>query len=121
MPCNEEDEFFIMIDFDHQNNSDQFILTGNGNTYGTYSYEDLPIQVGPFNGATPIDLGFVATDANNIFCFDAIETGTSPARTSANYLTWWLKLENVPVRDTYIAHINFDHEGNANNSFDFKH
>ncbi|HXR79724.1 MAG TPA: hypothetical protein VN763_02350, partial [Saprospiraceae bacterium] len=118
LPCNEEDEFFILIDFDHQNNSDQFILTGNGNTYGTYSYEDLPVQVGPFNGSTPIDLGFVATDAENLFCFDALETGSFSCEDICQLLNLTVEIGECSGPNNYIAHINFDHEGNANSGFD---
>ena len=51
LPCNAQDEIFVQIDFDYQNTSTEgFEISGNGDNYGDFSYEDLPVQVGPFAG-----------------------------------------------------------------------
>ena len=117
-PCNGQDEFMILINFNHQNNSDQFTLTGNGNTYGTYSYADLPILVGPFNGSTPINLEFVATDFVNPLCFDAIEIGPISCDEICHLFELNVETGECTGPDTYVAHINFAHEGQAGIGFD---
>jgi hypothetical protein len=117
LPCNAEDEFMVLINFNHQNNSDQFTITGNGNSYGTFSYADLPIQVGPFNGATPINLDFVATDVVNALCFDGIEIGPVSCDAICQLLNLAVETGECSGANTYVAHINFSHEGMAGNGF----
>jgi len=40
-----ENEFGIIINFEYANTSDQFTVAGNGVSYGTFSYSDLPITI----------------------------------------------------------------------------
>jgi len=118
MPCDDNDDFFIVINFNHQNNSDQFSLTGNATDYGTFAYADLPVTVGPFHGATPIELEFVAADAVNGLCFDAIETGPISCADICQLYNLTVETGECSGPDTYVAHINFDHEGLAGIGFD---
>src|SRR5690606_3821231 len=75
-PCNAEDEIFVELDFDYNNvSAEGFEVTGNGNNYGTYQYEDLPVLIGPFPGDGSEYLEFVVTDLSDPFCFNSIEIG----------------------------------------------
>lgn len=51
LPC-EENEFYITIDFDYSFTSNTFsIFSIDGNDeYGTFSYSELPLKIGPFVG-----------------------------------------------------------------------
>jgi len=118
LPCNAEDQFMVLIDFDHQNNSDQFTITGNNTNYGTFAYSDLPVQVGPFNGTTPINLDFVATDFVNALCFDAIEIGPISCDQICHLFNLAVETGECTGDNRYVAHINFDHEGMAGIGFD---
>ena len=40
--------YFLSINFNHQMTGDSFELRGNGHLYGVFSYNDLPIELGPF-------------------------------------------------------------------------
>jgi len=50
LPCNEIDEFNVLLDFVHVNTGDEFTVQGNGMMYGTYLYTDLPVEIGPLMG-----------------------------------------------------------------------
>ncbi len=39
--------FDVIIDFDFENVSSVFDIIGNGNNYGTFTYGDLPVTIGP--------------------------------------------------------------------------
>lgn len=61
--------FMIELDFDYNNSSAEgFILNGNGVVYGTYSYDSLPVMVGPFEHGDLTDFEFVVTDMVNDNC-----------------------------------------------------
>ncbi len=118
LPCDSSDQFLVIINFNHQNNSDHFTLTGNGNDYGTFAYTDLPVQLGPFNGAVPVGLEFVATDADNALCFDAIELDPVSCADICHVFNLAVETGECSGPDTYVAHINFDHEGMDGMGFD---
>jgi len=66
--CNEENQFFVTIDFDHMNTSDSFRIQGNGHQYGIFAYTDLPVILGPFNGNSGQSYEFGITDLNHPNC-----------------------------------------------------
>ena len=47
LPCNEDDEFFVLLDFEYANTSDGFSVQGNGTNYGNFLYASLPVEIGP--------------------------------------------------------------------------
>jgi hypothetical protein len=63
LPCDENDEFFVLLDFDYANTSDEFSVQGNGNMYGTFLYDDVPVQVGPLSGDGNTVWEFAVIDA----------------------------------------------------------
>jgi len=46
--CDPNGGLYVALDFEHQNNSDYFVLARNGVPVGKYSYSELPIKAGPF-------------------------------------------------------------------------
>ena len=42
-------QFYLALDFEYANVGDSFKIIGNGNNYGTYSYVDLPVTLGPLS------------------------------------------------------------------------
>ncbi len=73
--CNEADStFLITLDFEPQNNSDQFNVGGNGTSYGTFNNADIPITLGPLP-ADGTEYEFIFFDFENPLCFDFIEIG----------------------------------------------
>ncbi|HUR30792.1 MAG TPA: T9SS type A sorting domain-containing protein [Saprospiraceae bacterium] len=73
--CDEEGNFFFILDFDFVNvGNEGFNVVGNGNNYGNFSYENLPIQIGPFETNNTL-YEFLVTDAQNSACFDVVVPG----------------------------------------------
>ncbi len=54
--------FWVELDVEAQNTGETFTVVGNGNNYGTFSYEELPITIGPLEG-----------DANTVYEFGVID------------------------------------------------
>ncbi len=76
IPCNAENEFFVELDFLFQNpGNGGFQVGGNGNIYGTYSYEDLPVTIGPLSADGSTFYEFVVLDLDNGGCLDIAEIG----------------------------------------------
>lgn len=50
LPCNENNEFFVLLDFDFANTSDGFTVQGNGINYGSFLYANVPVEIGPLSG-----------------------------------------------------------------------
>ncbi len=74
--CNEMDSTFsIILDFEPQNNGSGFTVGGNGSTYGSFSYADIPITLGPISTDLQ-NIEFIFFDNDDVLCFDFIEIGT---------------------------------------------
>ena len=70
--CNEEDStYYLRVNFDHQLVSDSFQIGYNAQYFGTYAYNQLPINIGPipFHQDT---INFLILDDRNSFCFGEI-------------------------------------------------
>ena len=71
--CNDS-SFFVNIDFEYIMVSDSFELGGNGMSYGTYAYDELPVSIGPLFFVS-IDYEIVIFEQINAFCFNFIDLG----------------------------------------------
>ncbi|MDQ3015246.1 MAG: T9SS type A sorting domain-containing protein [Bacteroidota bacterium] len=82
-PCDSAGLFYFHLDFNFQHvGAEGFNVVGNGNQYGNFSYEDLPITLGPFqNGNTVFE--FLVTDASNPTCFGLLVPGIVDCTTVA--------------------------------------
>jgi len=62
--------FWVWITFEYENVSNTFAVAGNGNEYGIFEYEDLPILIGPLEGDGVAVYEFVVFDLEFIGCTD---------------------------------------------------
>lgn len=60
--CNNENQFYVLIDFNSQETSDSFSVRVNGTLSGVFAYDDLPIATGPYNGSLDDTLKFLIRD-----------------------------------------------------------
>ena len=72
--------FFVTLDFTFENQSGTFTVQGNGNSYGTFSYDSLPVQIGPLEGDGMTVYEFVVRDSDDESCtnFAVLEPVTCP-------------------------------------------
>ncbi|MGB4847433.1 MAG: hypothetical protein WBP41_05905 [Saprospiraceae bacterium] len=118
LPCDNNGNFFISIDFDHQNTSTEgFSITGNGMQFGNFSYSQVPLLLGPFNGNVDQFFEFVVTDLGNEFCFDATEIGTLACNTICSLSNLQAETGECTANNAYILHVNFDHTGTLGTGF----
>ena len=67
--CDNSGQFLVDIDFNFANvGTDGFSVFGNGNNYGTFGYDELPITLGPLNGDGTTAYEFVIKDNNHPDC-----------------------------------------------------
>ncbi len=67
-------QYFVTITFVSTGTTNQFIVQGNGNNYGTFTYNQVPVILGPFTaGATASTREFVIKDAVLADCEAAVQ------------------------------------------------
>ena len=119
LPCNAQDEIMVEINFNHQNVSTEgFEITGNGDNYGSFAYEDLPVQIGPFAGDGSQFFEFVVTDLVNQLCFEAVELGFINCGQICELSNLTVVPGDCTGNNTYTATIDFDNQGTTGVGFD---
>lgn len=73
--CEGNNEFFINMDFDYSNTSTSFKILGNGINYGTFSYDDLPLTLGPLIADCTTNYEFAIVDSEIGSCSNFINIG----------------------------------------------
>ncbi len=115
-PCLPNGMFYVTLNFQHENTSGYFKVRGNGNLYGIYSYDDLPVEIGPLlgNGTTPYEL--VVIDIHNEDCRDDVNVGTVDCSASGDCEVTDLIVDpsECNADDSYNLWFwfNFDNPGN---------
>lgn len=107
LPCNENDEFNVLIDFAYANTSDEFNIHGNGVNYGTFLYANLPIELGPFqgDGVTEYEFGILDVVHDNCGSATAIDPVNCEGETALiNFTTQIVSCE----AEMYELSMNFD-------------
>ncbi|MBK8965558.1 MAG: hypothetical protein IPM36_02545 [Lewinellaceae bacterium] len=117
-----DDEFYVKINFNHANTSNEgFAVAGNnGVSYGNFSYDDLPVVIGPFAADGTTSYGFLVQDLGTPTCAADIGIGTVSCSTSGPCEIYDLVVETGPCNDdgTYVVKINFKVENATNDLFD---
>jgi hypothetical protein len=66
--CNSDNNFFVTINFKYSGTSSCFKVKGNGFNYGTFNYNQLPIQIGPLKGDCKKQYEFIVYDCEMESC-----------------------------------------------------
>jgi len=74
-PCGTDGLFFAVVNFEYGNTGGTFTLGGNGNFYGSFAYEELPLLLGPLEGDATTEFEFVIMDNEFDDCGAAVEYG----------------------------------------------
>ena len=45
-------QYYIALNFQHTGTTNQYTVKGNGVDYGTFSYDSVPVKLGPFTAGT---------------------------------------------------------------------
>ncbi|HHM20890.1 MAG TPA: hypothetical protein ENJ20_02600, partial [Bacteroidetes bacterium] len=114
------DHFFLSLNFNYANvGNDGFTVVGNGMNHGTFSYDDLPITLGPLpaNGAF---WEFLVQDVNHPDCSDFIEYGQVDCQGGGDCDIWDLVAGPGDCNSdgTYQLFIDFLYENPGNDFFE---
>ncbi|MEO1626090.1 MAG: T9SS type A sorting domain-containing protein, partial [Bacteroidota bacterium] len=75
--CDSRGNFLVELDFESINTSDSFFVVDQGNNrYGAFSYNNLPIRLGPFAGDGVTEYSFAVIDEELRSCAGDIIIGT---------------------------------------------
>ncbi|HHH54873.1 MAG TPA: T9SS type A sorting domain-containing protein [Bacteroidetes bacterium] len=69
------ESYWVILNFDNENTSDSFQIKGNGIDYGHFSYNELPVKLGPYNCSDSLLLEYVIKDLELEGCKNVIEPG----------------------------------------------
>lgn len=119
LPCNDSGYFDVKINFSYQNVSDSgFSIVGNGNDYGDFNYEDLPVTVGPLEGDGETEYEFIVMDNVN----DSCGSWTSIEEVECNedddcYISELTIDDNPCENGEYTVYFDFDYENVSDSGF----
>jgi len=107
LPCNQNNEFYVLLDFDYANTSDGFSVVGNGASYGNFLYTNLPVDIGPLMGDGLTVYEFLVQDDVHDNC--AEDTYIDPVSCDSttqmmNFTTQVVSCDN----EMYQLQMNFD-------------
>jgi hypothetical protein len=74
--CDTSGQFTAFVDFNFDNVGTGFTVAGNGTQYGVFTYNALPIPLGPLNGDGTTQWEFLVQDLQNPGCLDFFDLGT---------------------------------------------
>jgi len=112
-------EIFATLDFDYANvGMSGFRVGGNEMEYGTFSYDSLPLEVGPI----PVDSGviyeFIIVDNDNGLCFNFVEAGLASCDSSC-IITNVAAVTQACIDDgTFFVEVDFDFLNTDTSGFD---
>ena len=107
LPCNEQNEFYVLLDFDYANTSDGFTVQGNGAFYGNFLYASLPVEIGPLQGDDVTIYEFGVHDAVHEACGNA--TSIDPVSCEGETALLNFTTQVVSCQDEmYLLKINFE-------------
>jgi len=111
--------FSYMVSFDPQNQgANGFIVQGNGNNYGTFSYYDLPISFGELIGDDSFVPELVITDVDNPDCSIVWEGDPIECISGGQCFISDLSINNECNDDDEVfVMLDFIAQNNTNNGF----
>ncbi len=117
-PCNADGFFEVNLNFDYMNVGDQFKVVGNGTNYGLFSYADLPITLGPFEGDGTTVYEFIVTDVADPNCSGYTEIGPVDCNTECSIYDLTAVPGDCNGDGTYNLTIDFNYQNPGNDFFD---
>ena len=108
--CDEEGNYFVFINFAHQNTAGGFSIWMNGNETGqTFGYEELPVRLGPYPAPLERELTIQVRDLENPDC--AGEAIFGPVTCE----------QTCSIRDAVITDIGCSGTGSYRTTLNFLH
>lgn len=116
LPCNDDNEFYVLIDFDYANTSDGFSVSGNGALYGNFLYSNLPVEIGPLEGNGTTIYEFLVQD--NVYEDCKEDTYIDPV--NCDSITMFMNFTTQVVscqEEMYELKVDFEAENSGDQGF----
>ena len=117
-PCNGDGQYFAEVDFFHENGSAAgFLLYLDGQLYGSWPYDELPVNIGPFPGDGTTLHEVVVVDAANPDCSDGVAFGPVDCTPSPCHI-YDLFAETTPCENgQFYVQLNFQYQNVGGEGF----
>ena len=117
--CNDDGFFWVVLDFEYQNVGDQgFTVHGNGNNYGTFEYENLPVEIGPLAGDGVTVYEFGVTDVQFEGCSNWTVIDPVDCNGSGDCHIWEVVVDDHPCQEGYFyVYLDFNYENVSGEGF----
>ncbi|MEZ5032263.1 MAG: hypothetical protein R2787_12740 [Saprospiraceae bacterium] len=117
--CNDDDEFLVTINFIAMNPGGQgFSILGNGMNYGVFSYDSLPVILGPFPGNCTTEYEFVIKDNEFNDCQKAKDVGKVCCEEPCEIYDLEVEIGDCLSDSSYAVTINFQVQNPGNDFFE---
>ncbi|NND08111.1 MAG: T9SS type A sorting domain-containing protein [Saprospiraceae bacterium] len=104
--------FYVYVDFDFNDGvGEAFKIVGNGENYGLFDYDKLPIKLGPLPADKEIHYEFGLSDAQDSTCQLMYELGVVHCQDTCAVTYLNVELSECNDEGVFDAYINFDAEG----------
>ena len=118
------ESYWITLDFNSNNTSDSFSIHGNGKDYGNFTYDELPVTLGPYNCNDSLQLEYVIKDLEVEDCYTVLEPGmiTCPPNSVHDYelLNEWVIIYSMDSKTVNIYSENSIFNNAALDVYDIK-
>jgi DNA-binding Lrp family transcriptional regulator len=109
--------FFVDIDLTHVGVGQSFSVEGNGNNYGIFRYNQLPIRVGPLEGDCTTDYEFVIIDRDNPDCREDFSIGKVCCQEGCDIRNLEVEIVDCNGDSCYTVIVDFIHENTGGSQF----
>lgn len=114
--CNVSGEFYVNLDFNHVGTSQKFRILGNGINHGTFSYDSIPLKLGPLRADCTTNYEFVVQDVENTACSSYTHLGTKCCDNNCKLDLYDVKAYDC-IEGKYTLSLNIKHIA-PDNGFD---
>ena len=112
------DSVYFILDFFYSNVGENgFEVTGNGNNYGIFEYENLPIAIGP-HPINDTEWEFIVRDVDMPDCAEDLGYGMVDCNNECEIFDLVVEVGECTSDSTYVLHINFESENTGGLGFD---
>ncbi|MEM8907913.1 MAG: T9SS type A sorting domain-containing protein, partial [Bacteroidota bacterium] len=115
--CDNNGEFFAIINFQHQSSSGTVNISNSQNDFGDFSVDQLPIVIGPLAGDGTTFYDFVIEDVAANDCSSVATLGTVACTVDCAISDLTVYDMECTSASTFRAKIDFTHQATGNSGF----
>ncbi|MEL7117787.1 MAG: T9SS type A sorting domain-containing protein [Bacteroidota bacterium] len=115
--CDTNGNFYVYLDFHHDNTSKAFVFLQNGNEIAKYEYDELPIKVGPYSSFTRDLMYLEVQDIENRDCSAGAYRPTVNCLDSCSIRDFVARPSECDSLGNFYVALDFEHDYNSADTF----